>query len=1383
MKIKNKTTYNINSDNHISNIFDGNRYVELGIIDVDIISSLLANNVININKITFFPILNKGLGRSTHKDAQIRNNLPFMFYRMLSEGNPEIRLVITYGLYYYRNIDKKDRFAPVIFIPIRMYYENNKTFIQKISKPFENPELYSLIPNLSKQALTQNESLNNIYALDNVLNNLQKHKPNSVRIENYLTYVVEKREEIIISKKFFDNKYSMDTSLKKGDYYYSRMLTKTQKEIVDRAIKGENISFSGYSGTGKTTVLKNIIINGLAKKKKMLYISSSKESIEDVSDFLKNNGLYEYCLNMCKYYDNYKDKVIENNEKVENDLNDVIQIVAEETSVIKEFERILNKNVSNFKFIDLLKRFFLINSFDEVKNFKLDIEDDFEFIYKSEYQKINNALILIDESLKKMDTFKDSVWSQIPYDNTIKNSSEVMSIINHLYDEFVELREKEIELENYGIKTIESFTMMRRYMVTIDEMFKQTFPSKWKKDINQFLNAKETYSSLKEDFIKFEDAEAYMNKTYANLDSINIDEEINKLYGEFYTEDDKEIINNIISNRTTVQNNNVNAILDTKAFKESIDKIKELTDCVLIDSDELIDDFRELINIFANYPLHGKLMNIIVSDKEESTILRMENIIEGINEITEEIKNLINENPKKHTKLIKAGKAKNEVVSKYNQLIKKKAKLEKEYKEITNSIYKNHDKVIETIFVIKHFYKKIKIKDYGKNLVDFILSLGIGNRKSMSEILFEFEENYNKVIANYNLLTEFNIQSSNLTFKERLELLNKFNQYIIELFKSNDKIANVILDSNQILSIDSYYTIKRNQCEYTEIINYLENHKQYKKLYEIYYNGSKTDYNLINRLILIFNAYNNLFVNSDLMLASIHKKDKISALSNEVTQLTNQIGENLRIYTSIFKDSVSRYYFSNLEENINHLKVLSDNREELDYYLNVTTGIKILDKYNLKGFIKYITNNDGVTLLPEKFDYLYYKKIIDRVLEGKEAVIKSSNYIYELEDLLEKEDELCKAISENTLKKLLDNVPKQVLNRKLNQSYITKAKITLSTLQYAIEYLKESQFDLVLIDDAHMINSGGFNGLFKSKQMIICGDHSLNKVANRNLISLVTTSKSYVLRKRMTISPRMMTYGLPSTTAPFRSNYSENKGLFIINSGVIEYIYNLYLYNNHVKINWFIKEVEDQYKAYEDIAEYFYEKGISTSNIIEFINENINIVDITWNNYIHSDYNIINFKDYYDIDSEIESKNYFEILKFSKFGLVVFDDEDLLHREDIDFAFYDLVKQLYNRENSFISTYTDEISKLVSTLLEARGYKVVHPSNGINLSVIKKNSDQLVSIIILYSNGFAYDVKNNYRFLKEIYQDEGHKIIFRTMLDLIDGPKEFIDGLCEAIDG
>ena len=35
MKTKNKTVYKINSDSHLRNIYDGNRYLELGIIDVE----------------------------------------------------------------------------------------------------------------------------------------------------------------------------------------------------------------------------------------------------------------------------------------------------------------------------------------------------------------------------------------------------------------------------------------------------------------------------------------------------------------------------------------------------------------------------------------------------------------------------------------------------------------------------------------------------------------------------------------------------------------------------------------------------------------------------------------------------------------------------------------------------------------------------------------------------------------------------------------------------------------------------------------------------------------------------------------------------------------------------------------------------------------------------------------------------------------------------------------------------------------------------------------------------------------------------------------------------------------------------------------------------
>ena len=36
---------------------------------------------------------------------------------------------------------------------------------------------------------------------------------------------------------------------------------------------------------------------------------------------------------------------------------------------------------------------------------------------------------------------------------------------------------------------------------------------------------------------------------------------------------------------------------------------------------------------------------------------------------------------------------------------------------------------------------------------------------------------------------------------------------------------------------------------------------------------------------------------------------------------------------------------------------------------------------------------------------------------------------------------------------------------------------------------------------------------------------------------------------------------------------------------------------------------------------------------------------------------------------------------------------------------------------------------------------------------------------------------------KNIYCDKGHKMIIKTMLDLINGPVNFVNKLCEEIDG
>lgn len=1384
MKTKNKTIYKINSDSHLRNIYDGNRYLELGIIDVETMNKLLAYEVINIKEITYFKIQNKGLGRSEHPDQYIQNNLPYLFFRMLSEGNPEIKLVITYGMYYYRDrLRKKDEFAPVIFIPIRMYYENDNTFVQMISKPFENIELFEIVQDVSKAALTPSEPLTNLYALDSYLTHLEKHKPGSIRIENYLSFVVKRREQISINKKFFDNKYSQDFTLKKGNYYYSRMLTRNQKLLVDRAIKGENIAFSGYSGTGKTTVMKNIIINALAKKKKIIYISNSMESIEDVANFLKENGLYDYCLNMCKIKDDGYDSQVVHNVLVEEKFIDIKDTVDKETSIIKEFEKILNSYVANFKFVDLLKRYFLIDSFDEIKLFKLDSPDNYDYMYKQEYKNIDDALIKIENNLNKMNSFKDNVWNQIPHLNDIKDSDEVMNLITKLHEEFELLRNEENELYKYGIKEIESFSMLKKCVFTIEEKDRYEFPSKWKKDINQFFKAKDKAEDLKNDFIKYINICNHMKKTYTNLESISINNEIKKLYGLFYKENDKHIIDDIISNRLTIQNKNVNIILEIKRFKDIIDKFNTLMDYKISTTDEAIDDFRELIDMFIEYPICGKLMSIILNDVEDTSIQKLESILNHINELNNEIENLINQNPRKNTKLIKKGNEKHQVVIKYNNLKKKISKLEKEYKDITNTNYTNHAKVLRSLELLRAYNKKIKFKAHGKYFIDYILGFGIGNRKSNYDLLMEFNDSYKKVLENFKFLKCYGINYEDLSFDETLNILVDFNNYIIDLYKSNDLITDVLLDSNIICSVDTYYQIKNDQENYNSIIDYLRNNKEYQELYEDSYIGEKSNYDHIGKQTIRFNYYISLFIDYDKALDSLNHVDELKIIYGKIKELNNDVGANLKEYSQKkFKDSISRYYDSSLEENIKYLKNLMNNKEQLDYYLNVTSGLSVLNNYNLQGLINYIISNDNVKQLSEKFSYSYFKSIIDKVLEGKEAIIKSNNYLVELDELLEIEDELCNAISQNTITKLLKNVPKQQFNRKNNQPYITKANVTLSKMEYAKEYLKENQFDLVLIDDAHLINGGGFNDLFKNKQIVVCGDYQVNNVTNHNLISYVQNNKSNILRKRLVLGPRMLTYGLNATISPFKTKLNENRGFTVINSDILDYIYKLYITRKHIKINWFIKSIESQYQAYEDLALYLYTKNINNKDIMKILYENINIVDIGSGNYIHSDCDILNFDEYYNETSEVMANNYLEILRLSKDGMIIYDKEKYLDQNNIDYTFYNMIKSLKEKENMFLSSYNDPVSNIIAEKLRERGYKVLFPSNGINLTVVKRNSEQLVSLIILYSNGFVYDVKNNYRFLKEIYQDEGHKIIFRTMLDLISGPNDFVDNLCEEID-
>ena len=111
----------IANDTHLRNIFVNDSYLELGIIDVDVIKRLLAYELVNINDITFFPVQNRGLGHSIQHDEYLKKYLPFHFFRNLVLNNANLQLCISYGLLHYYYSDRRETFMPIIFIPINRH--------------------------------------------------------------------------------------------------------------------------------------------------------------------------------------------------------------------------------------------------------------------------------------------------------------------------------------------------------------------------------------------------------------------------------------------------------------------------------------------------------------------------------------------------------------------------------------------------------------------------------------------------------------------------------------------------------------------------------------------------------------------------------------------------------------------------------------------------------------------------------------------------------------------------------------------------------------------------------------------------------------------------------------------------------------------------------------------------------------------------------------------------------------------------------------------------------------------------------------------------------------------------------------------------------------
>lgn len=1383
MEKNSKIPFKINNNNHLKNILDNNFYLELGVIDTNVIRRLLNNEVINIDEVTFYPIQSKGLGNCSLPSDTIKNNLPFYFYRKLMEGNPLINLAITYGLYFYRDHEKKDKFAPIIFIPITMFYECENTFIKMISRPFENPALYTLIQNSSKLLFLQNETYSDIYSLDRTIHNLEKTFPKSVRIDNYLTFVEMKKSEIILpNKKVMKSIFTVERKINKERLYLSPYLTNRQKEIIIKAMSGNSVAISGVQGTGKTTTLMNIIINLLFHKKKVIYVSDSYESIKQVHDFLKEMHLNKAVINLCEITnkDDLEKEVTPEFRRITN--GDQIKAIMKEKKIYTlAFEKDMNCITYDYKFVDVLKRFFLLDSFDEIKNLDLPVDAKLFNLYKKRFNIIYNALGIIEQNHRKLGPIKDSLWNNIPYDREIAHVNAIINVIFQLNSGFKSLRELELELENYGVKIITSFSAMKRCLEPLKDFEISNYPEKWITDLSVYFEAKKKFPEMEREIENYiRNVESIDNK-YVNLKSIDIDNEIDIFYGKFFKEGQEEEVEKIISYRGEIDEIVTSTVYELNKFNESTKELSKILDLDYMLKDEQLEDVYRLINIYLNNNICGKMLTFLINNKSDFYKQRLNSLADIINSINVDIEKYNQMLTNK--KYYKNANNKLQINANLGALVKKKNKLEKEYHELTEDNYSNNDAVIKAIEELESYYEDLKTKNYRKKIYDFILSFTKNNYKQFFTLFNSIVGMRGALNERCEYFREFSFEFDGLSLLDKYNLLKDFCDYIKELYLSQDRLYSVIINKEvDEVHAYEYYGIQTALAENKELMMALRTNSVYKRLFDFMYEGEKTDCAKIKKVMQVFDLYLEDFNDNNKAKESFAKINDLKQLSNKISDLISEIGVVLNHYGKYFDDGTSRYYYSSIEKNINALNNLLEAKEELGYYLNITQQLRVLHKYELTNLIKYIFDTEDTYKLATRVAYIYYKHIIDNTISERVSLNDSSTYIKSLNDMVSLDDKVREKISRDILEKTYYQTPKASIFTHHQNDSMCRASVILTTNKYANEYLQKNQFDTMIIDEAHMITSGNMIDIFKSKQLIVAGDHQTNNIVNENLISLIGSYESILLRKRFIQGPRKITYSLHFADCPYKNNLKDNLGIRVINNKIEEHIFSIYMKNKQSKINIFIKDIALQREYYENISAVFLQYGIPEMEIINFINNNINIVDLSSNSYIHSNYNILVFSEYYEENSQIVSQNNIEILTLPTDQLIIFDDKNYLNSE-IDTCFKKMIKDIINVKYIFNERENDAMTNLIAQMLSDLGYEVFFPWNGFNLTVKKRNSDELVTIMILFSNGYVGDVYSNIRDIRKTYIENGHKFVIRTMLDLIEGPRKFVRKLCEEIDG
>ena len=271
---------------HLLDILSSDYYLELGIIDLNLLNDLLQGKQLNLTDIEYRDLSNEGVGKIRDDAEDIHYQVNYLV--SLRQKSSTDKFFITCNALRYINEDGFELYAPIILIPVEIDYNNfkicksgevipnslllnylTKELLLKESNPNhpknkeENKKGSSLVASIES---LRNPKLHTFSQIDRYCEELAELCGLKFIIYNYLTTIRVEYNDYFNEESFFDVERSIydrkpEVIMKE---YYNKInavlpTNISQKEAILKAAIGENFIINGKLGSGKTYTAINII--------------------------------------------------------------------------------------------------------------------------------------------------------------------------------------------------------------------------------------------------------------------------------------------------------------------------------------------------------------------------------------------------------------------------------------------------------------------------------------------------------------------------------------------------------------------------------------------------------------------------------------------------------------------------------------------------------------------------------------------------------------------------------------------------------------------------------------------------------------------------------------------------------------------------------------------------------------------------------------------------------------------------------------------------------------------------------------------------------------------------------------------------------------------